>query len=349
MHKLNKAGLAPGSIVFTGDQMVEKVQIHHLQYNQETLLEKKTDNHEDIVIQSSDQLIDWYDIRGLHDTRFIEVIGDVFEIHPLCLENIVDVHQRPKFEEYDKGIFILAKALSFDKTENVVHKEQFSVFFNEDNLISFQETESDLFLSVRRRLEIGKGKVRSRKADYLAFALLDAIVDNYFLVLDEIEETIEALEDTIISNPNNEIKETIHHLKKELLATRKVVAPIRELIRKFSDSDNEIIEERNEIFIRNLYDHIIQVLDFIESYRDMLNGLQDLYLSELSFKMNQVMQVLTIISVIFIPLTFLAGIYGMNFEFIPELKLKYGYFILWGVMLLVLILQLIYFKKKKWF
>lgn len=214
--------------------------------------------------------------------------------------------------------------------------------------MTFQEASSDLFEVVRKRIANSKSRVRKRGTDYLLFALLDCIVDNYYITLDQFEEVIEEIEDRISEDQNNVEKSKIHKLKKELLVLRKSIAPLREVISNFSRSDNAIIQEGTHIFIRNLYENTIQIIDSIDSYRDMLNSLQDLFIAEVSFKMNKVMQLLTLISVIFIPLTFLAGIYGMNFEYIPELSYRYGYFVLLGVMFVLFVVLLITFKRKKW-
>ncbi len=344
-----KIGLPPGSVVFTGNQKVEKINLHYLQYDAEYLEEKTLDNHKNITFhQSPEEKVDWYDLRGLHDTELIELLGKTFQIHPLILEDIADIHQRPKFDEYESGNFIVLRALSFDKSHLKIKTEQVALFFRKGLLFSFQETESDLFEAVRQRIQSSKGKVRQRGADYLCYALLDNITDQYYIVLDEMETIIETLEDDLLKNPDNSIKERIHHLKKELLIVRKSVAPLREAIARFAKSESNLIEENSAVFIRDLYDHTVQIIDMVETYRDALNGLQDLYLSEISFKMNQVMQVLTIITTIFVPLSFLAGLYGMNFDNIPELHFKYGYFILLGVMFIIGTGFLLWFRKKKW-
>jgi magnesium transporter len=344
-----KAGLPPGTVIFTGSQKVEKVFIHFVQYNEEQLIEKSFDNHEEIHLNPSpDDKPDWYDIRGLHDTQLIEILGKTFDIHSLVLEDVVNTHQRPKFEEYPNGNFIIIRALAFDKVNLEVTTEQVSIFFRQGLLISFQEAETDLFDAVRLRIQSGKGRIRQRGSDYLAYALLDNIVDNYYLVLDDIESVIEELEDKLLTDPDNTIKERIHHLKKELLVVRKSIAPLREAIGQFSKSSSSFIDESSIIYVRDLYDHTVQIMDMVETYRDMLNSLQDLYISEISLRMNQVMQVLAIITTIFVPLSFMAGLYGMNFDHMPELHYKYSYFILVGMMFVIAVSLVFYFRKKKW-
>ncbi|MEM1321962.1 MAG: magnesium/cobalt transporter CorA [Bacteroidota bacterium] len=343
-------GLPPGSIVFTGNQKVEKVIIHYLVYDSTHFSETTIDNHSQITFKTSDDTqTDWYDIRGLHDINLIETLGRHFDIHPLVLEDIVDIIQRPKLDEYEKGLFITLRALVFDKATLEIKVEQIALYFRKGLLISFQETESDLFLAVRRRIQSGQGRIRDRGSDYLAYALIDNIVDSYYPILDEFEAVIEVLEDKIISDPEENIREQIHHLKKELLVVRKSIAPLREAIGRFAKTEVSFMDEKSKVYIRDLYDHTVQVMDMVESYRDMLNGLQDLYLSEISFKMNQVMQVLTIITSIFVPLSFLTGMYGMNFVNMPELRFKYGYFILLGVMLAIFVGSIVYFRRRKWF
>lgn len=345
-----KSGMPPGSVVFVGNRKVEKIQIHYLQYDAEKISDEVFDNQNEVVFKPSlEENVDWYDVRGLHDTELIESLGKTFQIHSLVLEDVVHTYQRPKFEEYENGNFIVFRALRFDHEKMEVKTEQIAVFFRKGLLLSFQENETDLFESVRNRVNAGKGKVRQKGADYLVYALIDSVVDNYFLVLDEVQEYIEEIESKLLKTPEATNKEEIHFLKKELLTMRKSVAPLREAISRFSKSDSEFIEENTQMYIRDLYDHTIQITDLVETYRDVLNGLHDLYISEISMQMNKVMQVLTIITTIFVPLGFLAGLYGMNFENIPELHHPNGYFILLSVMATIAIGLIFYFKKMRWF
>ncbi len=344
-----KAGLPPGSIIFTGKRRVEQIHVHHLKYDGDTLEEKLLDNRETIAFPPvAGVSVEWYDIRGLHDTEMVETIGVAYGIHPLILEDVVDIQERPKFEEYANGNYLLFRELKFDSERKGIKTQQVSIFFTNHLVISFQEEADDLFESVRERLRSGRGRIRKRGADYLAYALLDNVVDNYFSTLDEVESVIEELELEILENPDNQTKSKIHRLKQEMLIVRKSIAPLREAIGRFSKSENEYIDPETLIFIRDLYDHTIQIMDMVETYRDLLNGLQDLFLSELSFKMNNVMQVLTIITTIFVPLSFLAGLYGMNFVYIPELQWEYGYFALLGLMAFIAFMLILYFREKKW-
>ena len=348
--KPRKTGLPPGSIIFTGNQKVEEIKLHYLKYDATQLTEAELNSHETIALApSAEEIVDWYDMRGLHDTILLEKFGKQFDIHPLILEDIADIGQRPKYEEYERGVFLIASALSFNTHDLSIQIEQVSIYFCKGLCLSWQETESDLFDAVRERIKVGKGRIRMRGTDYLAYALLDVLVDKYLQVIDEIGNEIEKLEDEILLNPNQNIRERIHHLKKETLKIRKIITPMREAVNRLSKAENQFIDENTQLFVRDLYDHTVQVQEIMETYRDTLNGLQDLYLSEISFKMNQVMQVLTIITTIFVPLSFLAGLYGMNFDYIPELHHRNGYFILLGVMFLIGVSFMAWFKKKGWY
>lgn len=350
MNNTNKqAGLPPGSIVFTGDKKIEHVGVHYLKYDNELLEVKSARNEIKTLIHPADDTkVEWYDFRGVHDTDLLKEVGEAFNIHPLALEDISDVHQRPKFEEYGDDGFMIIKALAFDKKIKKVFIEQVAIFFRKGLVMTFHEEGSDLFQSIRKRIDYSKGRIRHSGADYLAYALIDAVVDNYFIVLEDIEDEIELLEDLILESHEEAHKARIHDLKKQLLAIRKATMPLREAISQFSKIENASVANSTVVFIRDLYDHIIQITDMVDNFRDMLNGLQDLFLSEVSMKMNKIMHFLTLISTIFIPLTFLTGLYGMNFDNIPELHYKYGYFILWGIMMSIFVGLLWYFRKKKW-
>lgn len=341
-----KAGLPPGSLIFTGQKKVEDPDVTILKYNENELSVLKASDLEQA--QPQEGYVSWFDVRGLHETKVVEQIGSKFSIHPLVLEDVLDIHQRPKFEAYKSGFFIILRSLKWEKEHVEIQSEQVSIYVGKDFVMSFQETADDVFQPIRDRLESSKGRIRARGADYLAYALVDSVVDQYYHVLDRIEENIEQLEDDIFEGRHDNVKMRIHEQRRDVVGLRRSIAPLREAINKFGKSEHELIRDLTTVFIRDIYDHTIQVVELMEFYRDALNNLQDLYLSEISFKMNQVMQVLTIIATIFIPLTFLAGIYGMNFDNIPELHWKYSYFVLWGIMILVTLWLLRYFRKKQW-
>lgn len=344
--KRKKAGLPPGSLIFTGHKKVENPDVTILKYNENNISELKPSDLE--LGELEEGFVHWYDVRGLHETALVERFGANFKIHPLVLEDILDIQQRPKFETYKTGFFIIIRSLKWDKETAGIQSEQASIYVGQGFVLSFQETADDIFEAVRERLQSGKGKIRMRAADYLAYALIDSIVDQYYHVLDQLEESIEQLEDDILDGRHKNVKMRIHEQKREVVGLRRSLAPLRDAVNQFGKSEHELITNVTTVFIRDVFDNIVQVVDILESHRDSLTNLQELYLSEISFKMNQVMQVLTIIATIFIPLTFLAGVYGMNFDHIPELHWKYSYFVLWGVMILVTLILLRYFRKKQW-
>jgi magnesium transporter len=343
-------GLPPGAVVFTGKRKVEKIQIHYLEYNEEEVEDQEVSNQSITKFHEPDpNLVQWYDIRGLHDTALIEELGRIFNIHPLALEDIADTLQRPKLDEYDNGLFITLRALSYDTENKKIIKEHVALFLGDAHLLTFQENETDLFAGVRERILSKKGRIRGRKADYLAYAVIDAVVDNYYIVLDALEEDIEELERLIISESDAIHKRMIHSMKQELLILRRSISPLREAISSFERSEFAHLAESTRLFLRDTRDHTFHILELTETYRDLLNSLHDLYLSELSFRMNNIMQLLTIMSTIFIPLSFLTGLYGMNFEYMPELSYHYGYFILLSIMGILLVTMLIIFRRRKWF
>ncbi len=341
-----KHGLPPGTLVFTGDRHSDFPEVILVQYGEQTADEKIL--REQIPEPESGHTVTWYDIRGLHHVPLIEQVGQKFGVHSLALEDVLDIQQRPKFEEYDNGVFVIAQALIFDEAAKEIQTEQIAIYAGDGFVLSFQEKPDDTFKTVRERILNGGGRIRKRGADYLVYALLDTVVDHYYVVLDKLEELIEAQEHEVLTNPNEMSKSGIHRLKLQVLSLRRSVHPLREAVNLFSRSDNPFVQESTRVFVRDIYDHTIQIIDSIETWRDVLNGLFDLYLSQLSYRMNNIIQVLTIISTIFIPLTFLAGVYGMNFDNMPELHWKYGYFITLGVMLTVALTLLYMFKRRRW-
>ena len=348
-NKRKKLGQQPGAVVFTGQRKVERVEIHYLEYQEASYEEQKLDNQRITAFHEPvPDYVQWYDVRGLHDTELIEEFGRIFKIHPLALEDIADTTQRPKLDEYPDGLMITLRALHFDCEKHKMDYEHIGIYVGKGYVLSFQESETDLFASIRERIVQQKGRIRKKGADYLAYALMDAIVDKYYLIIDELELAIEQLEIKILEDGDRQLKGKIHNLKQEMLLARRSVAPLREVVNGFNRLSSNIVTETTMVFLRDLSDHIVQVTDLIETYRDMLNSLHDLYLSELSFRMNNVMQVLTIMSTIFIPLSFLTGLYGMNFEYIPELGWRNGYFYLLAIMGTLILGMLWYFQRKRW-
>ncbi|MCJ7693106.1 MAG: magnesium/cobalt transporter CorA, partial [Sedimentisphaerales bacterium] len=292
--------------------------------------------------------VTWINIDGLHDIQVIEKIGKNFDFHPLILEDILNTGQRPKFEDFENYIFIVLKMLTYDDDEETIKSEQVSMILGHNFVISFQEIQGDVFENIRERIRTAKGRIRKMSCDYLLYTLLDAIVDNYFAIMEKFGEKIESLEEQLVSDPDEKILQKIHSMKRELISLRKSVWPLRELVSGLQRSESELISEPTIIYFRDVYDHTIQVIDTVETFRDMVSGMLDIYLSSISNRMNAVMKVLTIIATIFIPLTFVAGIYGMNFKFMPELEWKWGYFIVLIIMAVAAAAMLIYFRRKKW-
>lgn len=345
-RKRSKPGTSPGSLIFTGRQKLADSNVTLVQYNEEDYLERHEKNH--LPSLKPGNFLNWYDIRGLHQVNLIEQIGKQYNIHQLALEDILDIQQRPKFEEYENGVFITAQALTYDPAKIELKTEQIAIFSGSRFVVSFQEDENELFIPIRERISGSKGRIRRRGADYLTYALLDLIVDNYFLILDQMEGSIEELEVNIMQKQDSNYKNNIHQLKIVILKLKKIISPLREAVNQFSRCDEVHLDDETGVFVRDLYDHIIQLIDMVDTYRDIITGLQELYLAEISLRMNNVMQVLTIISTVFIPLTFLVGVYGMNFDVMPELHWRQSYFALWGVMLVIVVFMVLYFKRKKW-
>jgi len=343
-----KAGLPPGTLVHIGEKKTEKTRIRLIDYNEDHLEEKDVESIEECFPYKDTLTVTWINVDGIHEVDVVDKIGKHFDLHPLVQEDILNTDHRPKLEDHENYLFLILKMLTYDNTEKELKMEQVSLIIGPAFVLSFQESEGDVFDSVRERLRKAKGRIRKMGPDYLAYALADAIVDNYFVVLEKIGEEIESLEDELITEPGTETVESIHNLKRELIFLRKSVWPLREAIVGLEKGDSDLIQDKTAVYLRDVYDHTIQVIDTIETFRDMVSGMLDVYLSSLSNKMNQVMKVLTIIATIFIPMTFIAGIYGMNFKFMPELEWHWGYLFSWAIMILIGLSMVVYFKKKKW-
>ena len=339
---------APGTVSYVGRKEQVETSLEVIDYNAENFDRFSSKTPEDAFKFEAEDRTTWINIDGLSNTAEIEKVGKHFELHPLIIEDIVNTNQRPKIDDYQDYYYVVAKMLYY-KEDGQLENEHISMVLGKDYVLTFQEAGGDVFDGVRERLSKAKGRIRSRGADYLVFALLDAIVDNYFAVVEEMSDKIEALEEQLFnSQPNNDTTFEIQELKKTMLRIRRAVFPLREVVGRLEKSKSGLIQAETINYIRDLQDHMIQVSENIEIYREMTWGLMDMYMTTISNKMNEVMKVLTIMASIFIPLTFLAGIYGMNFEYMPELEYKYSYFILLGVMFLLLLGMLYYFKRKQW-
>lgn len=343
-----KAGMSPGTLVHVGEQKIETIKITLMNYDQARLEEKELERIEESFAYKDEPPVSWINIDGLHEVDLIQKMGTHFNVHPLTLEDIVNTGQRPKVEDFEDYIYLVFKMLKFEETTGHITSEQVSLIVGPHYVLSFQEAEGDVFSSVRQRIRQARGRIRSAGPDYLAYALIDAAVDHYFLILEKIGERIEHLEEQLHVQATPEILQAIYDLKRELIYFRKQVWPVREVLNAWQKTESALVQEANKIFLRDVYDHTIQVIDTIESFRDIISGVMDLYMSTVSNKMNEVMKVLTIIATIFIPLTFVAGIYGMNFKFMPELEWRWSYPLLWAFLFLIFSGMVVYFKRKKW-
>ena len=343
-----KVGLPPGSLVHIGEIKAEKAGIQIIDYDEANLEERDLGSIEECLPYLTRPTTTWINVDGIHDVEIIGKTGGIFHLHPLILEDILNTEQRPKMDDFEDYLFISLKMLIYDTEENRLMMENISLVLGAHFIISFQESEGDVFNPVRERIRKAKGRIRKGGHDYLLYALLDAVVDNYFIVLEKIGEEIESLEEELISDPTPDTSQKIHNLKRELIFLRRSVWPLREVIGNLDKGESQLIQDKTAVFLRDVYDHTIQVVDTIETFRDMASGMLDVYLSSVSNKMNEVMKVLTIIGTIFIPMTFFAGIYGMNFKYMPELEWPWSYPSIWILFVFIAAIMVTFFKRKRW-
>jgi len=344
-----KAGLPPGSLVHVGDAHPGDVKIRGFRYTETEFEEFAVPDNEALLRLKDKEGIIWLQVDGMHQPEKISAIGEAFSLHALTQEDILNTGQRPKMEEFDDYLFLVGKILSFDEALTVVLEKHFCLVLLPQMIISFHEAGSNIFAALENRLQKSNGKIRKKSADYLAYALFDAIVDNYFLVLEKVGAQIEELEEEILTEPCRESLEWLHFLKRELTILRKSVWPLRDVINSMVRSDSDLVREDTVKYFMDIYDHTMQVIETVEAFRDVTASLYDMYLSAISNRMNEVMKVLTVIATIFIPLTFIVGIYGMNFHYMPELAWKWGYFVTMAIMAILGLGMAFYFKKKDWF
>lgn len=341
-----KTGLPPGTLVHIGERKSEKVTVTVFRYSGadcEELQQEQVDG----LSQPVDETVIWINVGGVHQVEMVETLGKQFSLHPLMLEDVANTDQRPKLDDYETYFFLVIKMLSLTK-RNEIAVEQVSLVLGRNYVISFQENGTDVFQPVRERLRGGKGRLRQTGADYLLYALVDAIVDQYFAVLESLGEKIEALQQTVVDDPRPETLNDIHALKRQLLFLRRAVWPLRDVMNNLSRSTCPFLQEPTKVFFRDVYDHVVQIVDTIETLREMVSASLDIYLSSVSYRLNAVMRVLTVITTIFMPLSFIASIYGMNFEHMPELQSRWGYPLVLSVMTAVGVGMLLLFKKKRW-
>ena len=343
-----KSGLPPGSLIHIGERKVETPKISIMDYDETQFHEEKPQAIDKCFVFKDKPTVTWVNIDGLHQTEMLEKLGDCYGFHPLVLEDILNTDQRPKMEDYGEYVYIVLRSLEYNHQKDEIESDQISIILGQNFVFSFQEKEGDTFDPLRERIRTGKGRIKKMGADYLAYTLMDSIVDNYFIILEKQGEKIELLEEQLVTSPTPETLQTIHDLKREMIFLRKAVWPLREVVGSLERGESSLVQASTRIYLRDLYDHIIQVIDNVETFRDMIAGILDIYLSSVSNRLNSVMKVLTIIATIFMPLTFLAGIYGMNFKYMPELEWRWGYPLIWTIMMGTGIFMLVYFKKKKW-
>jgi magnesium transporter len=343
-----KLGMPPGSLIHVGEQKTETTVISLIDYDVDQMTEQTVETLDACLPFKDRSSVTWINIDGLHDVSVIDRIGKLFDIHPLVLEDVLNTVQSPKIEEHDQHLFIVLKALRYEATADAILEDQLSIIVGRNILITFQEHPNDLLKPVRDRIRNGRSRIRKRSSDYLMYALLDTVVDHHLMVLDVLGEKLDRLETASLDDITQLHLQSVFALKKKLFAMRKVNRPLREIVGNLLKSECELIDDSNRIYFRDVNDHLIHLVDGIEVYRELINSLVDTYLSTLSLRMNEVMKVLTIAAAVFMPLTFLVGVYGMNFEHMPELGWRWGYFMVWGVMIATILVLLAFFRRRSW-
>ncbi len=344
-----KAGMAPGTIAYVGEQRDFTPWVDLIEYGPATFNENVKIQPDNCPGEENSDLIRWINVTGIHEIEVIKSIGKKYDLHALVLEDIVHSEQRAKLEDYQEYLYLVVKMIGIDQKSRDVHTEQLSIIIKGNTVLTFIEDEGDLFGNLRERIRKGNQKIRNSGADYLLYSILDTIVDNYFIVLEKIGDKLEGLEIRLLTHARAADVQELHGMKRELIYFRKFIWPMREVVSLLSKTEALQIKGNTAIYLRDVYDHCVQAIDTLETFRDLSSGLMDVYLSTLSNKMNMVMKTLTIIATIFIPLTFIVGVYGMNFDFMPELHSRYGYHATWAVMLIIAGSMLIWFRRKGWF
>ena len=347
-RRYEKIGLPPGTPVYTGDKKEEAVRITVIDYDEDHFEEKEISHADECFGLKDSPSVSWINVDGIHDGEVINAFSETFGLHPLVVEDVVHTGQRPKIEDYGDYIFMVFMMLQYDEERKEIKGEQVSLILSDHFVLSFQERPGDIFDLIRKRIRNAKGRIRKMGTDYLAYSLVDAVVDHYFVILEKTGERIEELEESLTRNAKPETMQEIYRLKREMLYLRKSIWPLRESISGLEKSESPLIKKVTLKYLRDVYDHTIQIIDTVETFRDMLSGMHDIYLTGISNRMNEIMKVLTIIATIFIPLTFIAGIYGMNFKFMPELDWRWGYPAVWLVVVTIVVIMIIFFKRKKW-
>ncbi len=344
----HKAGLPAGALIHVGEKKSEDVQLSLIHYGPDFYREETIASLKESVPFLEKPGITWINVCGLHNTAVIEEAGNIFGIHSLILEDILNTGHRPKIEDFDDYIFTVVKVVDFDKEKGEIRIGQYSVILGGNFIITFQEEAGNSFDIIRNRIRSDIGHIRKMGTDYLHYSLMDVLVDQYFLLLEEIGERIEDIEEELALYPEKETLVAIHRLRREMIYLRRSAWPLREILGFLQRTASPLISEETAPYLRDVYDHTVQVMETIEIFRDMISNMLEIYLSSMSNRMNEVMKVLTIIATIFIPLTFIAGVYGMNFKVMPELNWPFGYPLVMGIMFLIGLGMVVYFIKKKW-
>jgi magnesium transporter len=347
-RRLSKKGLAPGSLIHIGEKLGDKVDLSVISYSPENFSEQKNCNLEACLTTGALPDKTWINVDGLHDPKIIEAIGKHFGIHSLTLEDILHTYQRPKYENFGEHLYIIVKALNWDEKNKDIRWEQLSIIITKNTLITFGEKPGDIFEPIREHIRKDRAHIRNQGIDYLLLSILDVIIDNYFYVLEKIGEKMDDLESVVLKNPTPEQLINVHKMKREIIYLRRATWPVREIIQSIERDESPLMDPSHKGLVKDLHDHIVQVIETIETFRDMGMGLLDMALTVFSNRLNEIMKVLTIIATIFIPLTFIVGIYGMNFHYMPELSIKWAYPALMGFMGLIGGLMVFYFRKKRW-
>jgi magnesium transporter len=348
IKRSDKTGLPPGTLMYVGEETAGKPRITVMDYDAAGCLEKEVGSVEECFPFKETSTVTWINVDGVHDATVIEKLGAHFGIHPLVLEDIMNTTQRPKTEDLGTALYVVLRMIEYSDPCIETTADQLSLILGPNYVLTFQETPGDCLDPVRDRIRSGKGRIRKQGPDYLAYAVIDSVVDNYFFVLEKLGERIDTLEEQLIAEPRRELLGEIHGLKREMIELRKSVWPLREVVSGLERSESPLIKESTGVFLRDLYDHAIQVIDTVESFREMLSSMVETYLSSLSNRMNEIMKVLTIISTIFIPITFLVGLYGMNFVHFPEIRWRWGYAFVWVLIVGSVAGMFAFFRRKKW-
>jgi magnesium transporter len=347
-RRTRKAGLPPGSLIYTGDQIEVKTRITIVDYDEKQVQTREITSWAECPVLANQPGVTWINVSGIAHVGNLERLGECFKLHPLVLEDILNVDQRPKVEDYDDYLYIVIKAINSQPESEEIATEQISLILGPNFVLSFHENDSDLFGPVRERIVTAKGRIRKGGADYLAYTLMDLIVDQYFVILEQFGDQVEFLEDEVVGRAVPATLQTVHRFKNEMILLRRSLWPLREVIARLERRESPLIFDATSVYFKDVYDHVIIAIDTVETYRDILSGLLDIYLSSVSNRLNEIMKVLTLFASIFMPLTFLAGVYGMNFKYMPELEWHYGYFVCWAIMILLGGAMVLYFRKRKW-